>query len=224
MNFLMKAGLSLNVFWQVSSKPLLHVDLSSFMFKTFWTFKTLWTYSGFPGNSLFCWINSSLALCYVRSTHKFSELNFMAKLDHAFYKHNYGTLKHHNNAQKLVCKYYLINTLGLLFRDKESSTTVVCYLGGFPQCSGQVHSCSQLQNVPPLSPLFSTLAHQTTLHCSFSAASVSALQTCSPWDCDCQFALDFQVLTEVLHQWPSICQQLASTLPVHQRDHLLLLR
>jgi len=37
MSLLMKAGLSLNVFWQGTSKPLLHLDLSSFMFKTLWT-------------------------------------------------------------------------------------------------------------------------------------------------------------------------------------------
>ena len=107
--------------------------------------------------------------------------------------------------------------------DRESFGTVVCYLSVFLQCSGQVHSCSQLQNVPPLSPPFSMWAHQTSLHHSFSTASVSALQTCSPWDCDHQFALDFQVWAEVLHQSPSICQQLASTLPIHQRDHFLLL-
>ena len=34
MSLLMKAGLSLNTFWQGTSKPLLGVDLSSFMFKT----------------------------------------------------------------------------------------------------------------------------------------------------------------------------------------------
>jgi len=33
----MKADLSLNVFWQGTSKPLLRVDLSSFMFRTLWT-------------------------------------------------------------------------------------------------------------------------------------------------------------------------------------------
>ena len=36
VSLLMKAGLSLNVFWQGTSKPLLRVDLSSFMFKTIW--------------------------------------------------------------------------------------------------------------------------------------------------------------------------------------------
>ena len=107
--------------------------------------------------------------------------------------------------------------------DRESFTTVVCYLSVFLQCSGQVHSCSQLQNVPPLSPPFSMLAHQTALYHSFSTASASALQTYSPWDYDHQFALEFQDWAGVLHQWPSICQQLASTLPVCQRDHFLLL-
>jgi len=36
-HILMKAALSLNVFWQRTSKPLLHINLSSFMFKTLWT-------------------------------------------------------------------------------------------------------------------------------------------------------------------------------------------
>ena len=37
ISLLMKAGLSLNVFWQGTFKTLLRVDLSSFMFKTLWT-------------------------------------------------------------------------------------------------------------------------------------------------------------------------------------------
>jgi len=36
ISLLMKAGLSLNVFWQGTSEALLRVDLSSFMFKTLW--------------------------------------------------------------------------------------------------------------------------------------------------------------------------------------------
>jgi len=37
ISLLMKAGLSLNVFWQGTSKPLLRTDISSFTFKTLWT-------------------------------------------------------------------------------------------------------------------------------------------------------------------------------------------
>jgi len=37
ISLLMKAGLSLNVLWQGTSKALLRVDRSSFTFKTLWT-------------------------------------------------------------------------------------------------------------------------------------------------------------------------------------------
>ena len=101
-------------------------------------------------------------------------------------------VKSHALTGRRQCHGY--NTVNIHFwtTDKESFGTVVCYLSVFLQCSGQVHSCSQLQNVPPLSPPFSTLAHQRALHHSFSTASVSALQTYSPWDYDHQFALEFQ--------------------------------
>jgi len=55
MSLLMKAGLSLNVFWQGTSKPLLHVDLSSFTFQTHWTILAIVWLNLSPGNSVSCY-------------------------------------------------------------------------------------------------------------------------------------------------------------------------
>ena len=110
--------------------------------------------------------------------------------------------------------------------DRESFGTVVCYLSVFLQCSGQVHSCSQLQNVPPLSPPFSTLAHQTSLYYSSSLASMWSHRT-NTLHYHHGYLLEsdpnVQSQSGTLYQWPSICQQPTSSLPVCQRDPLLLL-
>ena len=103
---------------------------------------------------------------------------------------------------------------------QELLTTVVCNLSVFLQCSGQVHSCSQLLDVPPLSPPFSTLAHQTALHHSSSLASMwshltNTLHNHHGYLSESDPVVQGQFGT--LYQWPSILQQVASSLLVHPR-------
>ena len=104
--------------------------------------------------------------------------------------------------------------------DRESFGTVVYYLSVFLQCSGQVHSCSQLQNVPPLSPPFSMSAHQTVRHRSSSLASMWSHPT-NTLHYHRGYLLksdpNVQSQSGTLYQWPSILQQVASSLLVHPR-------
>ena len=104
----MNSSLSLNVLWQKTSKPLLCVDLSSFMFKTHWTalyshlfgLTFSWKFCflllrGFVPGIVLSWINQKLISLVlsskldppINSQNWISCATFDAKLDHTKLDH-----------------------------------------------------------------------------------------------------------------------------------------